>query len=386
MSERKKILWLASWYPGKHDPFDGDFIQRHARAAAIFHDIHVIFVRDRKMESAVEEEWNYVTGLTEQIIYFRPPSGMLSRMRKFISWRSLYQKAITKYIIKNGKPDCVHVHIPWNTGLLALWLKKKYALPFLITEHWGIYNQAGKDNFYTRPVFIQNLVKKMYSEADKITTVSAYLASGVKTVTGRESDMIIPNVVDTTLFFHKEEKYSKFTFIHVSNMVPVKNAGSILEAFQQFTQKHPEQEMQLLMIGNKDDHYAELAKHLGLLNVSVFFMGEVSYTEVAEEMRRSHCLVLFSDSETFSCVTAEALCSGLPVVATQTGALPELVSHHNGRLVEPGNLPELMTAMEDVWQNYSSFNAARIATENAAMYGYSSIAEKFDRLYGSVGR
>ena len=47
--QRKKILWLVSWYPNRNDKFDGDFIQRHARAAAIYHDVHVIFVTDTEM-------------------------------------------------------------------------------------------------------------------------------------------------------------------------------------------------------------------------------------------------------------------------------------------------------------------------------------------------
>ena len=75
MSARKKILWLVSWYPNRDDRFDGDFIQRHARAAALVHDIHVIFVKDSPIDSPLEEEWNHATGLTEQLIYFRTLNG-----------------------------------------------------------------------------------------------------------------------------------------------------------------------------------------------------------------------------------------------------------------------------------------------------------------------
>ena len=41
----KEILWLPSWYPNKIDPFDGDFIQRHAYAVSLHKKIHVIFAR-----------------------------------------------------------------------------------------------------------------------------------------------------------------------------------------------------------------------------------------------------------------------------------------------------------------------------------------------------
>src|SRR5215217_4234723 len=104
---RKKILWLVSWYPNKNDRFDGDFIQRHARAAAVYHDVHVIFVTDAFIEQAAEEEWNYATGLTEQLVYFKRRKSIMGRIRKQFIWRSLFLNAVTNYIRKNGRPDQV---------------------------------------------------------------------------------------------------------------------------------------------------------------------------------------------------------------------------------------------------------------------------------------
>ena len=146
--QRKKILWIVSWYPNKNDRFDGDFIQRHARAAAIYQDVHVIFVTDAEMEKPTDEEWNYVTGLTEQIIYFKRKKGFAARLRKQLTWRSTFQQAVKNYIQENGLPDCVHVHIPWKAGLIALWMKKKYGKEFIVTEHWGMYNSVVEGNFY----------------------------------------------------------------------------------------------------------------------------------------------------------------------------------------------------------------------------------------------
>ena len=130
MAERKKILWLVSWYPNRNDRFDGDFIQRHARAAAIYHDIHVIFVTDADLDHALEEEWNYATGLTEQIIYFKTTTGFLKRTRKHLVWKSLFRGAVKKYISQHGQPDLVHVHVPWKAGTIALWAKEKTTASF----------------------------------------------------------------------------------------------------------------------------------------------------------------------------------------------------------------------------------------------------------------
>jgi len=153
--QRKKILWLVSWYPNKNDRFDGDFIQRHARAAAIFHTIHVIFVTETEMEQPIEQEWHQATNITEQIIYFKKKKGPFARLYRQLRWKKLFQKAVEEYISKNGKPDGTHVHIPWKSGLIALWLKKKYHTPFLVSEHWGMYDAAGPEYFHKKPALQQ---------------------------------------------------------------------------------------------------------------------------------------------------------------------------------------------------------------------------------------
>jgi glycosyltransferase involved in cell wall biosynthesis len=378
--QRKKILWLVSWYPNKNDAFDGDFIQRHARAAAIYHDVHVIFVTDCLLEQPIDEDWNYATGLTEQLIYFKKQPGFIGRLRKQWKWRVLFQKAIATYISRNGMPHLVHIHIPWKAGLIGLWIKRKYGLAYYISEHWGIYNSVFDDHFYNKPVWVQRLLSLVYKEALKLIVVSRFLGNGIEKTLAKKFDAVIPNVVDTTLFHLTEEKYSKFTFIHVSNMVSLKNVELILKAFNDLVHLI-KKDVQLIMIGNRNDEYVLMAHGLGLLNRSVFFRGEISYTEVAEEVRRSHGFVLFSDSETFSCVTAEALCCGVPVIASRVGSLPELVNHENGIMVEPKNVKALTVAMKDMVDNYSSFQQNSISKKATDQYCYAAIAERFRELY-----
>jgi glycosyltransferase involved in cell wall biosynthesis len=381
--ERKKILWLVSWYPNKNDAFDGDFIQRHARAAAIYNDIHVILVTDQVLEQPIDEELNHASGLTEQIIYYKRQHGFIGRLRKQWKWRVLFQNAIASYISKNGKPQLVHVHIPWKAGLIGLWIKRKYGISYLVSEHWGIYNSVFADHFYNRPPMVQGLLKRVYKEALQLIVVSRFLGNGIKETVGRNFDAIIPNVVDTTLFHYRQEKYSKFTFIHVSNMVALKNVELILMAFNNLGNLI-ENDVQLILIGNRNDKYVLMAHGMGLLNRTVFFRGEVSYTEVSEEVGRSHSLVLFSDSETFSCVTAEALCCGLPVIASEMGALPELIDRENGILVEPKNVKALTAAMKFMVENYSSFHRISISKKASEQYGYGAIADRFRELYNNI--
>jgi glycosyltransferase involved in cell wall biosynthesis len=272
------------------------------------------------------------------------------------------------------------VHVPWKAGLIALWMKRKYGRNFMITEHWGIYNEVVEDNFYTKPKLNRALLKNLFKEAKALVSVSDFLGKGVERISGKKTDMIIPNVVDTALFFYKQEKYSKFTFIHVSNMVPLKNVKAILDAFKIMSQATGK-DVQLILIGNRNNEYPEYADQLGLLNSSVFFRGEITYAEVAKEMQHSHCFVLNSNMENSPCVISEALCCGLPVIATNVGGVGELINNNNGYLISSGDNEALVSAMEDICNNYSLFNQKQISEEATQKFSYSSIAKKFDELY-----
>ena len=378
--QRKKILWLVSWYPNKNDRFDGDFIQRHARAAAIGNDVHVIFVTDAGIHTAIEEEFNYATGFTEQIIYFKRKKGIAGKIAKQFTWQKLNKNAVQNYIGKNGLPHLVHVHVPWKAGLIALWMKKKYAKDFIVSEHWGIYNDVVQDHFFTKPKLVQTLIKKIFSESKTFVAVSRFLSNGVEKIAGKKANSIIPNVVDTSLFFYKEEKYSKFTFIHVSNMVALKNVKQLLDAFKELL-KQTNAAMQLILIGNRNKTYIKYAESINVLNTAVFFRGEISYKEVAAEMQRSHCFVLNSVIENSPCVIGEALCCGLPVVATNVGGIPELLNESNSILIPSQNMEALQIAMNTVWMKYSFFNQKQIADDAGKKFSYNTISKKFDELY-----
>lgn len=382
MYGRKKIVWLCSWYPNRTNQFDGDFIQRHAKAAAIHNDIHVIVVKASDQHLPVEIIENKYTGLTETIVYFRNPKGLFANRFRQLKWFKLFKKAIQSNITLNGRPDLVHVHIPWKAGLLALWVKKKYGIQYMVSEHWGIYNETVSDNYHLLPSLNKMLIKQVFEESKSFTSVSYFLAKAICKNVSVKTFKVIPNVVDTTLFYPKSENRFVFRFIHVSNMVPLKNVDGILEAFGQFL-KECDREVQLIMVGNPDSKYIEKAGKAGLLNKYVFFKGEVGYRDVAELMQESDCLVMNSEIENAPCVISEALCCGLPVIATRVGGIPEMINESNGILIDPitGSLKEAMLQVVD---NINQYNKERISSDGHKKYGYGRISEEFSELYGQT--
>lgn len=383
--KRKKILWLCSWYPGKTAPFNGDFIQRHARAASIFHDIYVIHIIGdntgviKKKERHIEE----LPGLTEHIVYYPKGRSFPGRLISGFKWLFIYKQAIRRYTVNYGKPDLVHVTIPVKAGIPGIWMKKKYKIPMVVTEHYGIYNDfAGDECFKNRSAFFKTITKKTIRLADKFISASKYLAEGINRLVIPKKYEIVHNTVDTDLFFYKVKPKYVFRFIHVSNMVELKNVVGILEAFKLFLKKGGTAE--LVLVGGDDTLLKRKAKDLNFPDNLIAFRGEVPYDRVASEMQLSDCLILFSNIENSPCVIGEALCCGLPVIATEVGGIPELLDTEYSILVKPGDTDQLADAMIRMIHKSESINKENLAESAKNKFSYPVIGKRLSAIYSAL--
>jgi glycosyltransferase involved in cell wall biosynthesis len=382
---RKKILWLSSWYPNKLAPFDGDFIQRHARAAALYNDIHVIHVvGDGKgiIQSNVQEDLVQSKNLVEQVIYFRKSNTLIGRLLAHYHWASHFKKAVKKYIASHGKPDIVHVHVGMKAGMIALWIQNRYKIPFVVTEHWGIYNDVVEDSYLSKPAWFKKYTQRIFREAIRFISVSKFLAIGVNRLVSVKPYQVIPNAVDTKLFFYNATDNGIFRFIHVSNMVQLKNVEGILRAVEILSDSNSQ--FEIIIVGDAGTEITKYAEELGVLEKFVLFRGEVSYAQVAREMQQSQAFILYSNIENSPCVIGEALCCGLPVIATNVGGIPELLDEENGFQIEPKNDLALANAMEQMIINHAFYKREKIAEDAKARYSYSTTGKEIDEVYNSV--
>ena len=366
------------------EPFNGDFIQRHARAAALFNDIYVIHVygdasgRIRRTTTEVQHHDH----LTEHIVYYPRGKGRLGKIQSGYRWLSLFRGAIKSYIRQHGVPDIVHVHIPIKAGIFGNWMKKKYGIPLVISEHWGIYNEIAPDNFTRRSHTFRRYTRRFFEQASLAVSPSRFLSDGVDQLVVKKKWKIIPNVVNTGLFhFVKPTGSQPFRFIHVSNMVPLKNPEGILQAMRILLLKHPSCE--LIMVGGKPESLLRLAAEPPMSG-RVVFRDEIPYEQVAVEMKGADVLILFSQMENSPCVIGEALCCGLPVIVTRTGGIPELVDDSNSLQVAPGDVEALASAMETMIRTYDRFDRQAIAAAAVAKFSFPEIGRQFRDLYDEV--
>jgi glycosyltransferase involved in cell wall biosynthesis len=116
----------------------------------------------------------------------------------------------------------------------------------------------------------------------------------------------------------------------------------------------------------------------------VRLLGARPPAEVAELMRAADLFVLPSRFENLPVVLLEALVSGLPIVATAVGGVPEIVDASAGRLVAPDDPRALAEAIADVAGRLESFDRAALARRARERYGLDVVGAVWDEIYAEL--
>ena len=381
-----KILWLASWYPNPQDPFEGDFTQRHARAASLHNDIYVIYVTPDKagrVTNNIKEETRQDQRLTEHITYFKASSSLFGRVSAFLKWRKFFKEAIIKYINQQGRPDLVHLHVGVRAGLLALWMKKKYDIPFVLTEHWAGFSLEAKENFASLPFYVRVLWKRAVKGAIAISSVSRYLGELLKKQFGISDYTLIPNVVDTRVFYPVNTKSSNDTrFIHISTLGHQKNPEAMLQAFELVKKTHTNFHVDIFGPTNKS--LLKLVDELQL-EQHVYFHQEIPQPQLATFMAQADALILYSRYESFGCVIIEANACGIPVMVSDLPVFHETVKQGvNGVFVKAADFKSLAECIKSFIGRKYLFDKMNIAALTASKYSYNVVGKQFSDWYEYV--
>ncbi len=370
----KHVLWLCSWYPNEVDKFRGDFVQRQAVATSQFCKIEVVHVLFCDEDNATVTTVN--ENLTEHIFYVKKKNKVVD----FLFFYFIHQKIRRQF---KNKIDLVHVQVTMNAGIMALIWKKIYNIPYVITEHYGIYNDKIEDRFSNRSNIYQFVCKQVFKYSKLLISVSDFIAEGIKKEVCDIKVEIANNVVDTNLFYHQtKDDNSIFQFVHVSNLSTNKNVIGILQAFEKLLNK--QNKIELIIIGGEQSYIDKLIKDFIHIKDKIKFVGEIEYAEVATLIQKGNCTIINSKIENSPCVIIESLCCGVPVIATHVGGIPEIISKENGILIESNNVQQLTDAMNEIIENKSNYNSIEIATKAIQKYSYESVGNKINEIYNSL--
>jgi glycosyltransferase involved in cell wall biosynthesis len=381
------VLALPGWYPTWLDPLPGDFNQRHIKAASLFKPLVVLYVGKDPSGTLYKTEvrTNQLTDRVVEVTVIYPQSKIKwwDAIQSNINFLILLYKFSEIIKTKYGKPQLLHAYIVMRGGLAGWLLSRRWNLPFILTENWTIYYPEDPGYLPKRNFIFRWLVKNIFRYVTTFLPVTTNLQKRAAGLVGEVPFSVIPNVVETGIFKLPEPvEQNPFKFIHVSTMIYQKNPEGLLRCFKKFNKDNSSTFLQ--MVGPYPPEVFEYAKTLGLTDKQIEFTGAVSYLKVAELLKRSNALVLFSRYENLPCVILEAFCCGLPVIATRVGGIDEVINEENGLLLDNENELQLLEAFNQLYSKYASYKKDDISNSAIENYSYAAVGRKINEVYEKI--
>lgn len=256
-------------------------------------------------------------------------------------------------LIKKSDPDIIHIHSPAVLGNIAQLFAGGLRKPVIATNHYLPINMSRA--LTSDPLIGKYFSTVTYSYLVHFCNRCEYITAPTKTALNllyehglRAPAQAISNGIDLSKYrpgppdpeirrrFNLPE-YQPLA-IHVNRLSEEKRNDVLLDAAAKMK---GEGHIVLVGTGPAEAELKAQAQRLGLSN-RVSFLGYVRDADLLALRRSAELFVIPSEADLQSLSTMEAMACGLPIIAADACALPELVHHEqNGFLFTPGNSEEL---------------------------------------------
>lgn len=377
-----KILHWPSSYPdpdkGKHH--DCIFVKEHIQSLASFCENRVLYIpTDQPSGNRLfETKHSIEDNIPTDRIYFktiRPLWITNVYIRLVLIFYFLHLILKERYY-----PQILHIHFH-QAGLMALLFCKIFRINMVVTEHWTAFI-----GYPTIPEARFKKAAKVFEFSKAILPVSSHLLKGIEYKTNlslNKKSAVVNNSVDAGIFHLRPNYEIKDTKI-VLMVVRLDEQKDLPNLFQALGILELIKYNFMVRIVGKGDpaQYSQILQENQVIN-KVEFLGEKSKSEIAEEMRKADILCLSSISENSPCVIGEALCTGLPIVSTNVGGIPELLDETNGILVPPKNPEKLAEALYNALY-VKQFDRESISIKAQYHFSYNAIGKQIFQVYENI--
>jgi glycosyltransferase involved in cell wall biosynthesis len=379
---RLRVLHLTTEWPSPWSPTNGTFVREHAYAAATACDVAVVNL-DRSPGRSGLVESEPLEG--EAFPAWRLKYRRLPRPFSYVAFVVGAFRGFRTARAQGFEPDVLHAHSFLSCGA-ALVLRAAYRKPVAYTEHWTIFTEENPGRL-SRAMTL--LARVALERADVVLPVSEDLRAALAALAPRADFRVVPNAVDVSLFAPgSRSRDGRARLLTVGLLdTPRKGLDVLLGALRHVRDdvRAPEFAVDVVGDGGLRVDYETLAKRLGLDDV-VRFHGFLGKPQIAELMRSSDLFVLGSRYENNPCVLIEAMATGLPVVATAVGGVPEMVDEDTGLLAPPLDEVGLGGRIRDALASLDGFDRRLIARRARERFSRESVGAALADVYGTLAR
>ncbi len=343
-----------------HYPFMGGIEHRLHHTCRRLGKEHEVFVLTSRLPGTADREemdgYTVVRLPSRFFNIYNPPFVRISGVRE---------------ALKELRPDLVDLHYRWagslTNGVLGFPGPKVYTCHNTLGEGMGLTHYLSELN---DRMFLRHLHK-----FDKVVCVSDYMTEDVA-ARGfpREKLITIYNGVDLPQVECQDGGF----ILSLGRIVRLKGLDILIKAMA-----HTEGQLKICGEGPERKNLERLSHRMGLTD-RIDFMGRVNEEEKVHMLSTCRMFVIPSVHEAYGMVAAEAMSYGKPVIASDTGGLPEVVGDA-GVLVPPQDEKELAVAINslngDQERRRELGDAARKRME---AFTWDEIAKRTADIYTSI--
>lgn len=262
------------------------------------------------------------------------------------------------YFLLKEKPDVIHNNTSGSLGLirdfLLILIAKYMKIPVVTHFHFGRIPELSRaENWEWK---ILKAVVKLSSSVIVLDSASLKVLNNIHL----DNIYLVPNpiskdlenLMDLEINRNSSLLKNNIRIIFVGHLIEEKGIFELVKAVLKLVYI-----VDLVLIGPYESAVREKIVHLlsGSKNVKIIFKGSLTKFEVLSEMQNSTLLTLPSYTEGFPNVVIEAMAMKCPIVATNVGAIPNILdigtSKPAGFVIEPKNVEALTKALNLVISN-----------------------------------
>jgi N-acetyl-alpha-D-glucosaminyl L-malate synthase BshA len=301
-----------------------------------------------------------------------------------------YELALSSKIVdmvKVHQIDVLHVHYAIPHAYAGYMAKKMLheegiELPIVTTLHGTDITLVGSHPFYKTAVTFS------INKSDAVTSVSQSLKEDTQRLFNTKKDItVIPNFID--LDKHKATTKNcqrdvlampdERVITHISNFRSVKRIPDVIHIFHAIQKEIPSK---LMMIGEgpEREKAEQLCTELNIEN-KVVFLGNSN--EVNKILCFSDLFLLPSETESFGLSALEAMASGVPVVSSNSGGLPEVnINGVSGFLSPVGDIKSMSQNAIHILKNKTNLEVYKKGAKSTALkFDIHQIVPAYEEIY-----
>lgn len=381
---KKKLLMTASTFPRWEGDSEPRFILDLAKSLNQYFDVTVLApaavgARDREILEGVKVlRYHYFPIHKFETLCY--PGAIAPRIKekkiRILLVPFLFFGLYIRLFCMLPKYDYVHAHWLIPQGIVQSFFRKKY----IVTGH-------GSDVRAFNKGIVKVLKCRCLKNAQYITTVSEHLKDEVNILYPNAKTSVISMGCNIEMFGQERRIENLFgqgnrkVILFVGRLVEIKGVQYLIRAMERV-------DALLVVVGDGPlrENLEEEARQYG---ERIIFMGAKSHQQLAEIYASADIFVapsITSDNggqEGFGLTILEAMASGLPVVASRTGGIVDLIEDgKDGILVEERNVSALSEAINKLLCSDSVYSEiVKNAVIKARQYDYKVIANKYKQLF-----